>query len=81
MFFLLSSTFQTHFAQLTKPSQVFVRPTGIQALPSPVNSTIIKHSNVIIELRNVSRITILISLPGFLEVAQHDHQLVLRRIG
>jgi len=36
-FFLLSS----HFVQLTKPSQVFVRPTGIQALPSPVNSTII----------------------------------------
>jgi len=30
-FFLLSSTFQTHFVQLTKPSQVFVRvrPTGI----------------------------------------------------
>jgi len=33
-----------HFVQLTKPSQVFVRPTGIQALPSPVNSTIIPHS-------------------------------------
>jgi len=39
--FLHSITFQTHFVQLTKPSQVFVRPTGIQALPSPVNSTII----------------------------------------
>jgi len=39
--FLLSSTFQTHFFQLTKSSQVFARPTGIQALPSPVNSTII----------------------------------------
>jgi len=40
-FFLLSSTFQIHFVQLIKPSQAFVRPTGIQALPSPVNSTII----------------------------------------
>jgi len=40
-FFLLSSTFQTHFGQLIKPSQVFVRPTGEQALPSAVNSTII----------------------------------------
>jgi len=40
-FFLLSSTFQTHFVQLSKPSQVLVRPTGIQALPSPVNSIII----------------------------------------
>jgi len=38
LLFLLSSSFQTHFVQLTKPSQVFVRPTGIQALPSPVNS-------------------------------------------
>jgi len=38
---VFSSTFQTNFVQLTKPSQVFVRPTGIQALPSPVNSTII----------------------------------------
>jgi len=35
------SSFQTHFVQLTKPSQVLVRPTGIQALPSPVNSIII----------------------------------------
>jgi len=32
---------KTHFVQLTTPSQVFVGPTGIQALPSPVNSTII----------------------------------------
>jgi len=30
-----STPFQTHFVQLTKPSQVFVGPTGIQALPSP----------------------------------------------
>jgi len=43
-FFLLSSTFQTHIVQLIKPSQVYVRPTGIQALPSPVNSTIIKKN-------------------------------------
>jgi len=41
--FLLSSTFQTHLVQSIKPSQFFVRPTGIQALPSPVNSTIIKQ--------------------------------------
>jgi len=40
-FFLRSSTFQTHFVQLIKPSQVFVRPAGIQTLPSPVNSIII----------------------------------------
>jgi len=33
--------FQTHLVQLIKPSQVFVRPTGIQALPSPLNSIII----------------------------------------
>jgi len=32
--FFFSSTFQTHFVQLIKPSQVFVRPTGIQALSS-----------------------------------------------
>jgi len=38
---VFSSTFQTHFVQLIEPSQVFVRPTGIQTLPSPVNSTII----------------------------------------
>jgi len=41
-FFLLSFTFQTHFVQITKPSLVLVRPTGIQALPSPVNSIIMK---------------------------------------
>jgi len=34
-------TFQTHFVQLIKPSQVSIRPTGIQALPSPVNFIII----------------------------------------
>jgi len=32
-----------NFVQLTKPSQVFLRPTGIQALPLPVNSTIIEQ--------------------------------------
>jgi len=35
-YFVLSSTFQTHFVQLVKPSLVFVKSTGIQALPSPV---------------------------------------------
>jgi len=30
------STFQTHFVQLIKLSEVFIRPIGIQALPSPV---------------------------------------------
>jgi len=41
--FLISSTFQTNFVQLIKPSWVFARLTGIQALPSPVNSIIIKY--------------------------------------
>jgi len=45
-FFLLSSTFQTHFVQLIKLSQVFVRPTGIQTLPSPVNSIIVKKNRI-----------------------------------
>jgi len=36
-----SSTFQTHFIQLIKPFLVFIRPANIQALSSPVNSTII----------------------------------------
>jgi len=36
-FFFQSSTFQTHFVQLIKSSKVLVRPTDIQALPSPHN--------------------------------------------
>jgi len=31
----------TLYLGILKPSQVFVRPTDIQALPSPVNFTII----------------------------------------
>jgi len=59
-FFLLSSTFQTHFVQLVKPSQVFVRPTGMQALPSPVNSTIIikKIVNLYIAYCNYNKFTL-----------------------
>jgi len=46
-FFFLSSTFQTHFVLLIKPSQAFVRPTGIQALPSSVYSIIISVAVII----------------------------------
>jgi len=35
-------TIGTHI-QLIKPSQVFIRPTGIQAVPSPVNSIIMTY--------------------------------------
>jgi len=34
------SFFSNTFVQLTKPTQAFVRPTGIQALPSPIYSII-----------------------------------------
>jgi len=44
---IISSTFQT---QLTKPSQVFVRPTGIQTVPSLVSSTIIICICIVVQL-------------------------------
>jgi len=41
-----SYTFQTHFVQLNKPSQIFIRPSGMQALPSRVNSIIMKKPHI-----------------------------------
>jgi len=36
--FLTTRALKSNFVQLIKLSQVFIRPTGIQALPKPVNS-------------------------------------------
>jgi len=54
----LKSSNRTHFVQLTKPSQVLVRPTGIQAVPSPVNSTIITVAMYLNILKEQSRISV-----------------------